>query len=176
MKLFTVVVGIALAASPALAEPLQFTTGYSTVQIVEGHPRQLTIHTVAPLQEDIKVLGRANTNERCEVSAETNYQVIEPPRHGTICFRNEKLVLKTSLGPGKCIGKEVTSRVIYYRPDGGYIGQDSYRYSTNVASRIIAINTADITITEAASPRPKEDPSQTSQAPGPMPQCPNVLM
>ena len=177
MKTISFIISATLAVSPAIAEPLQFTVGNSNVQITDGHPRKVMIRTVAPRREEIKILGRTNTNAQCEMSAETDYQVVEPPQHGTICFRMEKVPLKAGLGQGaKCLGQEAMIWTVYYRPSGPYVGQDSFKYSTIVARKEIAINTADITITNADSPSPKEEPSAVVQATGPMPRCPDALM
>jgi hypothetical protein len=177
MKLIFILVGATLAASPAMAEPLQFTVGNSNVQIIDGRPRKITIHTVAPLRGEIRILGRTSTSARCEMAVESDYQVNEPPQHGALCFRIEKMPLKAVVGQAsRCVGQEVMGRAVYYRPNGPYVGQDSFRYSTIVARAVIAINTAGIIVTKASSPFPEEEPSRALQAAGPMPQCPDVLM
>jgi hypothetical protein len=72
--------------SGAAASSLELTNKYSKVQIVDGRPRRITIHTIAPSQEDTLVLGRTSTDAACEEAAETDYVVIDPPQHGIVCF------------------------------------------------------------------------------------------
>lgn len=177
MKRIFVSVGIALAASPAMAEPMQFTVGNSHVEVSDGHPSKITIHTVAPMSNEIKILGRNTTTARCEVATKTYYQVIEPPRNGALCFRIEKATAKAGLGQGaKCVGKEAMFWMVYYRPNGPYVRQDTFRYSTIVAHAVVAMNAADITITKSSAPFPEELAAPAPQVAGPVPQCPDPVM
>ncbi len=172
MKRIFVLAGIALAASPAMAEPTQFTIGNSNVEAIDGHPRKLTIHTVAPMSNEIRILGSTRTTAGCDVLTRTTYQVIEPPQNGTLCFSMENTTLKVA---SKCVGQEVMAWIVYYRPNGPYVRQDSFKYSTIVAHTVAVMDTADISITKSSSPFPEELAAPAPQVPGPMRRCPDPM-
>jgi hypothetical protein len=177
---------LAFMPTGVCADPLSFTSGNSQVQIIEGKPRRLTIQTVAPSQEDIKILGRTHFNEKCHRDAATNYDLTTPPLHGKVCFREETLAIKFSLQPAKtsCLGSYVPSSVVYYRPATTYIGTDAFQYAV-VDARHNPLSIADVTITVTRPLAPSSDPlseeradaaAEKQQLPGPMQRCPNPIM
>jgi hypothetical protein len=179
--------GLVLAASPALADPLRYTSDYSRVQIFEGNPRKIAIETSAPSQEDVKIFWRTHANGQCGEGVETNFEVLAPPRHGIICYRVETSVVKLQikkevLSQSSCVGSSMLGRAVYYRPAGSYVGTDSVQFSVlDGKTRLLrAVAGATITISPPLSPQQSQpqsatDASVVGQAPGPMPRCPDPV-
>lgn len=172
--------------SESFADPLSFTSGNSQVQIVEGNPRRITIHTVAPSQENIRILGHSQTDKECHQKAETDYDLIKPPLHGIVCFRDETFTIKNTENSRtpNCLGSSALGSVIYYRPNRAYLGTDAFQYAivdeghkpNTIADTAIIITAP---LTRALEPRSEESSegsSENRQIPGPMQRCPNPVM
>lgn len=173
---------LAATLSPAVADPRTATIGNSKVQIFDGAPRRVVIQTVAPTQQDVRILGRNHTDPQCRVAAETHYELLKPALHGVVCFRDEIGTAKLSATADKprCGNVPTMFRVVYYRPAGNYVGQDAFQYSVvEGAQRLVSIADASVTLTPPLSAPAADaaDPQgETAQRAGPMPRCPDPLM
>jgi hypothetical protein len=185
MKFAWLTIGLFLAAWPALADPMRYTSGYSQVEIIDGRPRTITIQTTAPSQEDIEILWRTHSNGHCVEGAETSFEVLKPPRHGIVCFRIETSVVRLDIkktNSQSCVGASMLGRAVYYRPAATFIGEDSAQFQVLDGPRHVlrALASATIAITPPLSPPPSQaaapaDAKEDEQAPGPMPRCPDPV-
>ena len=174
---------LALSLSPSAADPTSFNSGNSRVQIVDGLPRRITIHTVAPSQENIRILGHTRPDAKCRQAQETDFVLVKPPLHGTVCFRVESSPLKFTLKAGEtsCIGAYVLGSVVYYRPTRGYTGPDAFQYAlVDAGDNPYAIADVDVAATpplisssEIESEKSAETLPENGQIPGPMERCPD---
>jgi hypothetical protein len=177
--------GFILAATPALADPLKYESSHSKVEIVEGPPRTITIERTAPSQEEVSFYWHVHFNDHCVESVETSFEILKPPRHGIICYRVAKGVVRIESRKAtspSCLGASTLGRAVYYRPSGPFIGQDSEQFQVLHGERrvLYGVATATIILTPPLSPPPAQTEATTSveedeQAPGPMPRCPDLV-
>ncbi|MGD0188963.1 MAG: hypothetical protein ABSC25_27500 [Roseiarcus sp.] len=174
--------GLLLLVGAAAAQSQTFKTPNSEVTIVDGAPRKITIVTTSPSQEDVRILGRTSSNERCGLKALPNYRLLKSALHGSVCSRDERAVIKHAVKPGPhpCMGVETMMRVVYFRPAAGYVGSDRFQYAIlDPLDRLIAIADVSVTLTPPQSPSPasqSETAAQAAQPTGTMDRCSALVM
>jgi hypothetical protein len=185
MKFAWLTIGLFLAASTALAEPMRYALGYSQIEIIDGRPRTITIQTTAPSQEDVRIFWRTHGDGHCAEGVETSFEVLKPPRHGIVCFRIETAVVQVEFkgaASQSCVGASTLGRAVCFRPATAFIGEDSAQFQVRDGpNRVLrAVASATIAITPPLSPaasqtRAPSDAKEDGQAPGPMPRCPDLV-
>jgi len=67
----------------------------SEIHFFDGKPRRIIIHAISPIQADVRILGRSFTDAECRVTRLADYDLIDPPANGSVCYR-EMLVFKST--------------------------------------------------------------------------------
>jgi hypothetical protein len=60
----------------------------------------------------------------CRVGAIPQMKVRQKPKHGKVTFR--QITRKLGKGAGRCAGESVKATAVYYTPNRGYRGEDSF--------------------------------------------------
>ncbi|WP_158818512.1 hypothetical protein [Methylocapsa sp. S129] len=163
------------AVGPATAADVEYDNKFSHVKVVYGTPSTAAIRTNAPLQEDILINGWAFESGCESIQVSDEYRVAVAPQHGVICFRREKAIVKAKGEKSSCIGRELMSLNVYYRPNGSYIGTDAFGFDLLHNGRVRTVHSATITVLPPLGPLPKVESPSDQEQPGLMPRCPDDI-
>lgn len=78
-----------------------------------------------------RVDSLAHWDSRCLPAADAVYTITKPPAHGRTEVRDEmKTAGKVRTGLDSCEGRQVKARALWYLPEAGYVGRDSFEYDS----------------------------------------------
>ena len=75
-----------------------------------------------------RVAYHAQYNGTCHRHYRTSVVITNPPHHGELTVRREKMRLPYDHPEFRCRGRRVWVYKVYYRPDPGYRGRDAFGY------------------------------------------------
>ncbi len=140
------------------------------------NPERWLPRLVGRSNEEIRIGGHFAVDGACRLKALFSYNLLKPASHGDLSFRLERSTIKDVEGPQNCLGKFITSRVVYYKPHDNYVGVDLFRYDVLHLKKSVLNVDASLTILSAksASSGAREvsaEPSANIQPPGPILEC-----
>ena len=142
---------------------------------IDGNNIKMTVKTVSETKQNVSVFSRSHFDKFCKNDLLPVYFTTESPRHGVLCYRDERNVLSGSEDhPGECAGAVVIFRVLYFQPRRNYVGDDNFTLQIlNDGKHVYA--SADVSVTlRPSSAQPlagnssRDDEEQTL---GPVPPC-----
>jgi hypothetical protein len=80
---------------------------------------------------DVLVDGYARADNNCQGIDPPQIMIEQPPEHGTVCFRRDDLVLRTTMENNlvHCLGRKVSGFSVIYLSRRDYKGADRFRYT-----------------------------------------------
>ncbi|THD42815.1 MAG: hypothetical protein E7774_14250 [Bradyrhizobium sp.] len=179
--------GFALAflTSAAAGQETTFKTENSVVEIVEGEPVRIVVATLSPTRNDVKILGRTQTDGQCATVHLPEFTLLKPALHGMVCYRDERQIIRFSSdsGANPCVGSEAVGRIAYFRPRAGYVGTDAFQYAIGPSLGETNSATVDVSVTLTPSGSPSQEPPPatstapvSAQPPGAMESCGELTM
>ena len=183
MRIAATAIALSLLSAAATGQEATFKTENSVVGVVNGEPRKITVQTKSPTQNYVKILGRTQTDGQCETIHLPEFSLLKPALHGTVCYRDERQVIRFSSDPGPqpCVGSEALGRIAYFRPSAGYVGTDAFQYAIGPSLEEDGFATVDVTVTLTPARAPSQESGskpavQATQRPGPMASCAELTM
>ena len=135
------------------------------------------------LDRSILVREHAGWNRNCEAIAHPPLYLVNPPRHGNVCARSQKIRISAMYvgTESQCVGHLVSGVKLIYQPDDAYLGEDTLVYAVQYPSRLrtIAVKvTVDPHLSGNASVAEADyyvNTAPSRQMPGLIPDCPQFL-
>jgi hypothetical protein len=80
-----------------------------------------------------KIATHSRFDSKCE-AARVEIKLIKPPAHGSVSWTAEDYVVPAVnragvKQPAQCVGKSIPGMAVYYEPNAGFRGSDTFRYS-----------------------------------------------
>lgn len=127
----------------------------------------------------ITIREHAGWNRDCEAVAHPALYLSEPPSHGNVCSRIERIKISSMYvgTESQCVGHLVRGVRLIYRPDETYSGNDSLRYAAQYPSVVRTIRVRIAVAAHAADTVGAPTSivgapmAQARQTPGPVPAC-----
>ncbi len=120
MKRFCLLSIIAVMAGTARAEDQRL---YNR-RTLSGHEVQVTFHE--------------HHDSRCRFASDVEINVTSAPQHGQVLVRpeNHEITQCPAVGFVSCTGTTIRTQAVYYRPDPGFIGTDSFTYDDRLPQAV----------------------------------------
>ncbi len=155
------------------------------VEIVEGEPVRIVVATLSPTRNDVKILGRTQTDGQCATVHLPEFTLLKPAQHGmwsaTATSARSSASLPIVANP--CVGSEAVGRIAYFRPRAGYVGTDAFQYAIGPSLGETNSATVDVSVTLTPSGSPSQEPPPatstapvSAQPPGAMESCGELTM
>lgn len=127
----------------------------SNLTFLGGRPEKILREIIGRSEEDTRIGSHFSLDAECRIDQIFDYLGVIPPQHGTICYRIETNPVRFNNVPGreKCIGNQVISKVLYYRPSDNYVGIDNFEYQAVFMNVISSIVDTKLTIIPTAHPQ-----------------------
>ena len=132
------------AVTPRTARRAFVALGFGAIAALSGHAAHAASPTsiVVPANRTTEV-GFLNVYDThgCAYGARPRVR-LKPPSHGRITTRWQRRPITTNrfgLGGEKCVGRDMYGLAVFYTPEPGFRGEDSYKlrwtYRTNTGAR-----------------------------------------
>ena len=97
-----------------------------------------------PAGQDVIIGTHTRWTKRCQFDKMPTVTVLAPPHGGTVDTRVGTKVARGSVGSVSCDGRSFPALLVVYKPNPGFHGQDTVKYSTDYGTNQVV---ATVTVT-----------------------------
>jgi len=145
-------------------------------------PVQEQLSRTGPANHAVIIREHAGWDRNCDAVAHPALYLDAPPRHGSVCARDEEIRIRTMAAgtEAQCIGRLVRGVRLVYRPDAGFSGDDVLQYAVQYPAlrKTVAVSiavTRDAVGGAGAFASMAAPALPVHQPPGPVPPCAETI-
>jgi hypothetical protein len=111
-----------------LISGLIFCYSLTATSYAEPKEREKTYHRHTTVDREVRVATYAQHHEDCSSKEAPSVTFPTRPAHGTLSVRPGKIEAGPSrLGAGDCTGRSLDGTAVYYLPEKGFTGTDTFK-------------------------------------------------